>query len=132
MYRSILAVMTAAALFPSVALATVPSGKYAGYYGTHTSSKVSFTVKNGFVHNFNAFVPALCLGGNYEFVTFDVPKAKINGNKVDTYYTFRNSSGLTIGHAHLTATFSGSHAKGTLGGSYTGCTIATYPWNAHQ
>jgi hypothetical protein len=113
------------------AIASVPSGGYTGHFGTHADAKVKFSVKGSAMHNFEAFVPAFCSFDNqFKFVTFAVPKAKIRSGKVKTTYVVRDDKGQPIGKDHLTATFSGGHAKGTLGGSYTGCTIATYKWTA--
>jgi hypothetical protein len=118
-------------VFTGVAIASIPSGAYTGHWGKHASAKVKFTVKGGSMHDFDAFVPAFCSFSNqFEFVTFFVPKAKIRSGKVKTTYVVRDDHGQPIGKDHLTATFSGGHANGTLGGSYTGCTIATYKWTA--
>ena len=114
-------------VFAATAIASVPSGSYSGHYG-NGNSKVNFTVKGSSMRNFHAFVPAFC--GEFQFVTFTVPKAKIRSGKVKTTYVVRDSNGQAIGKDHLTATFSGSHATGTLSGSYTGCTIAKYNWTA--
>ena len=117
-----------ALVFAATAIASVPSGSYNGHYGKDPSAKVQFTVKGSSMRNFHAFVPAFC--GQFEFVTFSVPKAKIRSGKVKTTYTVRDGNGQPIGKDHLTATFKGGHATGTLSGTYTGCTIATYKWTA--
>lgn len=120
-----------ALVFAATAIASVPSGSYSGHYGKHADAKVKFTVKGSSMRNFHAFVPAFCSFDNqFEFVTFIVPKAKIRAGKVKTTYVVRDDKGQPIGKDHLTATFSGGHATGTLGGSYTGCTIAKYDWTA--
>jgi hypothetical protein len=125
-----LAAITALGL-AAVATASVPSGKYVGHYGTHADAKVSFKVKGNYMKGFNAFVPALCLSGNFTFETFVVPKAKINSSgKVKTNYKILSSSGQVIGTRQLTASFNGRHAKGTLAGTDPGCTIAKYTWTA--
>jgi hypothetical protein len=130
--RAVAGLATTAALgCAAVAGASVTSGKYAGHYGTHADAKVSFKVKGNYLENFTAFVPALCLSGNFIFETFDVPKARISSaGKVKTTFKILSSSGQVIGERKLIASFSGRHAKGTLSGTDPGCTIATYPWTA--
>lgn len=115
------------------ATAKVSGGKWTGSYGKGKSAKVTFTVKGHWMRKFSAFVPSYCvLTEEYSFVTFYVPKARIRKGKVKTTYKVKNDSGQTIGKDHLTAKFSGRHAKGTLSGSYAGCTIAKYHWTAHH
>lgn len=130
MRRAALPAALLALLATGSALASVPGGKWTGHYGKDTTAKVKFTVKKGAIHNFSSFVPAYCIStGQYEFDTFLVPKAKIKNGKAHTTYKVKQN-GETIGRLHLTAVFSGSHATGTLSGSYTGCTIAKYTWTA--
>lgn len=114
------------------AAAKVAGGKWTGSYGKGKSTKVTFTVKGHWMRKFSAFVPSYCVTEQYDFVTFYVPKARIRNGKVKTTYKVKNDSGQTIGKDHLTAKFSGKHAKGTLSGSYAGCTIAKYHWTAHH
>ena len=126
-----LASMLGLVVCAGAALASVPSGGYTGHYGKHADAKVKFTVNGSSMRTFEAFVPAFCSFDNqFQFVTFTVPKAAIRSGKVKTTYVVRDDKGQPIGKDHLTANFSGGHAKGTLGGSYTGCTIATYKWTA--
>lgn len=128
MRKALTLVSILALVFATAAIASVPSGSYTGHYGKDPSAKVKFTVKKDVMHNFSAFVPAFC--GQFEFVTFSVPKAKIRSGKVNTTYVVRDGNGQPIGKDHLTATFKGAHATGTLSGTYTGCTIAKYNWTA--
>jgi hypothetical protein len=115
------------------AAAKIAGGKWTGHYGKGESTKVTFTVKGHWMRKFSAFVPSYCvLTNQFTFVTFYVPKARIRHGKVKTTYKIKNDSGRTIGKDHLTAKFSGKHAKGTLSGTYSGCTIAKYHWNAHH
>ena len=117
-----------------VATANVAPGRYTGHLGSSPhGAKVTFTVAGGSLKNFHAFVPAYCVStGTFVFDTFIVPKARIRSGKVRTTYVVRDDHGAAIGRDRLTATFRGRRATGTLGGSYTGCTIATYHWTAHR
>ena len=135
MRRTVVLAIALALVLSATAFAKIPSGKWTGSYGTDGSSKVTFTVKHHAMHDFSAFVPAYCTSldpsypSTYKFVTFFVPKAAIKNGKVKKTYTVKQN-GQTTGTLHLTAKFSGSHATGTLSGTYTGCTIAKYNWQA--
>ena len=132
MRRIVLVTVCAALLAASPAEAGVAAGRWTGHYGTG-GSKVSFTVKGTTLKNFSAFVESYC-GWNNTFTaqTFIVPKAPIRNGKVKFTYKITDSHGNVIGRDHLTATFHGNHVSGTLGGSDTGCTVATYKWTAHR
>ena len=133
MRRSIVLALTLAAIVAAAAAANVPAGNYTGHYGSHNGSKVDFTVRGGFLRSFHAFVPAYCFSSNsFQFVTFAFPKARIRGGKVKATYVLRDQHGTRTGQDHLTATFHGGRATGTLSGSYVGCTIATYHWTARR
>ena len=134
MRRAIVSAVILALIFAGDALGAVPAGKYTCHYGTDSTAKLSFTVKNNHVMNFKiGSAPYFCGWSNlYEFQTFIIPLAGITSGKVHRTYVIRNSSGYAIGKDKLTGWFSGSSAHGTVGGSEAGCTFATYSWTAHR
>ena len=134
MRRAIVSAVILALIFAGEALGAVPAGKYTGHYGTDSTAKLSFTVKNNHVKNFKiGSAPYFCGWDNlYEFQTFIIPLAGIVSGKVHRTYVIRNSSGQPIGKDKLTGSFNGSSAHGTVGGSEVGCTFATYSWTARR
>jgi len=135
MRRAFVCAVIVAMVCAGEAIASVSAGKYSGHYGTHSASKISFTVRGNTVRNFklDVLAPYYCGWDNqYVFQTFIIPKAKIHSGKVKTTYVIRNSSGQAIGKDKLTATFSGGSAHGTVGGVESGCIFATYKWTAHK